>query len=122
MPKVSGVFCYSPRMEAFEKIHANPVSASIYDALLQYLNTLGEYSVEKKKSSLHITKQRAFLGVHPRSNGLLLNIVTEKPLRDAVIKKTEQVSANRYHNEMVLADASELSSKVKGWIAEAYQL
>lgn len=109
-------------MEAFEKIQANPVSASIYDTILAYLNTLGEYSVEKKASSLHIVKQRAFLGVHPRAKGLLLNIVTEKPLRGAAIKKAEQVSANRYHNEVLLAATSDLSSNVKQWIAEAYRL
>ena len=109
-------------MEAFEKIQSKPNSASIYDALIKYLDTLGEYSVEKKKSSLHIVKKRAFLGVHPRSNGLLLNIVTQEPIHDKIIKKTEKVSANRYHNGVLIVTKDELSGSVERWITEAYQL
>lgn len=109
-------------MEAFEKIQSNPVSYSIYTALIKYLDTLGKYSVEKKKSSLHIVKERAFLGVHPRSNGLLINIVTDKPIKNGLIHKSEQVSANRYHNEIVVSDTSELNKTVQDWIKEAYQL
>ncbi len=116
------VFAMLRPLEAFEEIQSNPSNASVYNALLTYLNTLGEYSVERKKSSLHIVKQRAFLGVHPRVNGLLLTIVTAKPLHDALIKKTEQVSANRFHNEVLLADDKELSGSILQWIAEAYRL
>ncbi|MCA9388427.1 DNA replication protein DnaC [Candidatus Berkelbacteria bacterium] len=109
-------------MEAYEKIQANPTSLLIYETLLEYLNTLGEYSVEKKKSSLHIVKDRAFLGVHPRSNGLLLNIVTAEPIVNRMIRKTEQVSANRYHNELLITDKDEINGSLKKLISKAYEL
>jgi hypothetical protein len=107
---------------ALDKISSNPHSASVYEALTSQLKSLGQYEVEVKKTSLHITHGRAFLGVHPRNNGLLINIVTDKPLTSERIKKTEQVSANRYHNEVSVADPNEINSQLVGWITQAYSL
>lgn len=75
---------------ALDTILGRPVCASIYDALLGLLRDIGTFDVEAKKTSLHITYGRAFLGVHPRSSALLLNIVTKDPLSDARIRRTER--------------------------------
>jgi hypothetical protein len=104
-----------------DRIKSNEASNSVYQALLAHLDALGDYEVEVKKTSLHITHGRAFLGVHPRSNGLLLTIVTNTPIVNSRLKKTEQVSANRHHNE-VIVNPGEFDAQLTGWIEQAYTL
>jgi hypothetical protein len=107
---------------ALERISANPQLTRVYAALTEQLDSLGPYTVEVKQSSLHIKSgRRAFLGVHPRRTGLLLNIVTDAPLSSPTITKTEQVSAHRYHNETMVSDRADLEA-AHGWITKAYDL
>jgi hypothetical protein len=107
---------------ALERISANPHLDRTYTALTEHLDSLGPYTVEVKQSSLHIKSgRRAFLGVHPRRAGLMLNIVTDAPLSGPRITKTEQVSANRFHNETMVTEIADLAP-VHEWIAEAYRL
>lgn len=107
---------------ALDKIQSDPMSAEIYEALLKALKAMGPFEVEVKKTSIHITHGRAFLGVHPRKAGLLLNIVTDQQLDDASMKKVEKVSANRYHNEILLTSPDELDDSVLQYIRQAYAL
>jgi hypothetical protein len=104
------------------KIQNNPVSAAIYSKVLELLDSFAVYDVEVKQTSLHVTHGKAFLGVHPRKDGLLLNIVTQSPIQSARLKKAEHVSANRYHNEIEIKSEEELEGDVTGWIKKAYQL
>jgi hypothetical protein len=110
------------KSEALDKIVTNTVSKGIYDALLSVLKGLGSYDIEAKKTSLHIAHGRAFLGVHPRRDGLLINIVTQHMLASDRIKKSEQVSANRWHNEVMITDPTQFDDELVGWITEAYGL
>ncbi len=104
------------------KIQSNYVSKVLYAKLLDLLNSIGNYEVEVKKTSLHIVNGRAFLGVHPRSKGLLINIVLSEPVDSKRLKKSERVSANRYHNEIVISDVEDIDSEVIDWLKEAYAL
>ncbi len=108
--------------DGLSKIRNNPLSLAVYDALLTKLRDFADFEIENKKTSLHITHGRAFLGVHPRKDGILLNIVTTAPLSDKRIKKTERVSANRYHNELILSSPKELNATLVLWLREAYTL
>ncbi|MCA9332819.1 DNA replication protein DnaC [Candidatus Saccharibacteria bacterium] len=107
---------------ALAKIKSNPVSAQVYERLVKELEKLGSYEVENKKTSLHIVHSRAFLGVHPRKHGILLNIVTSEPLENERLKKVERVSANRYHNEILVTTPSEIDEMLQGWLELAYSL
>lgn len=104
------------------KIKANSVSSEIYDELLTRLGAFAQFEVENKKTSLHIVHGRAFLGVHPRKDGLLLNIVTAEPLTSPRIKKSERVSANRCHNEVIVTSVQDLDKELMAWIELAYAL
>jgi hypothetical protein len=106
---------------AYGRIQGDPVLSALYQQLLRTLNALGEYDVETKKSSLHITHGAAFLGVHARTNGLLLNIVTDSPLIGDRVRKVEQLSARRCHNEVLVTDSAEFDAELAGWLREAYQ-
>jgi hypothetical protein len=104
------------------KIKANQVSSDIYDELIVRLGNFAQFDIENKKTSLHVVHGRAFLGVHPRKDGLLLNIVTAEPLASTRIKKTERVSANRYHNEIDVTSVQDLDKELLAWIEQAYGL
>jgi len=107
---------------ALEKIQSDSHTKEIYAKLIDEITTLGKFDVEPKKTSLHISNGRAFLGVHPRSNGLLLNIVLDSPLTSGRVKKVEQVSKNRFHNEILVTKTEEIDSELLGFIAKAYSL
>ena len=91
-------------------------------ALLAVLDGVGPHEIEVKKTSLHVMHGRAFLGIHPRSGGLLLNIVTTAPLTGDRVRKSEPVSRNRCHNEILVTTGHELDSHLTEWIRGAYAL
>lgn len=65
---------------------------------------------------------RAFLGIHPRANGLLLNIVTTECLAGSRIRKSEKISANRWHNAVLMTEPPEADDELQPWIEVAYAL
>jgi hypothetical protein len=106
--------------DGLSKVNANAVSAETYSRLMEVVNQLADVSVENKKSSIHITHKRAFLGVHPRKDALLLNVVTVEPIDSARVRRMERVSANRFHNELLLTGPDDVDAELEGWITEAY--
>ena len=104
------------------KIRDRETSLAVYDVLVDRLSTLGPFTTEVKKTSLHLVKERAFLGVHPRERGLLLNIVTTSPIETDRLHKFNQVSRNRCHNEVLVEDVEEVDAELISWIVSAYEL
>jgi hypothetical protein len=107
---------------ALDLIDRRPASKDAYAALLAVLDGMGPYQLEAKRSSLHFTRGRAFLGVHPRATGLLLNLVTTAPLTSSRVRRAEQISANRCHNEVLVTGSSDIDDELTGWITDAYRL
>jgi hypothetical protein len=107
---------------ALDKIAGNAASSSVYEALMTRLKTVGRFEVEPKAGSLHIVRGRAFLGVHYRKDGILLNIVLDHPLKGARIRAAEQVSRSRYHNEVLLSTVRDVDRELMDWVKEAYEL
>ncbi len=108
--------------DAFTKIQSDSYTKELYKKLIEQLNLLGKFYVERKKTSLHISHGRAFLGIHPRSNGLLINIVLDSKIDNPRIKKVDQVSKNRFHNEILVNQISEIDPMLINWIKKAYEL
>jgi hypothetical protein len=108
--------------DALAKIEANPQSATLYAQVLAIVEDLGECKVEVKQTSLHVVHGRAFLGIHPRKDGLLLNLVTTEPLRSDRLKKVDQVSANRWHNEVLVSSELDIDAQLRRWLKAAYRL
>jgi hypothetical protein len=86
------------------------------------LAPFGAYREEIKKTSIHLARNSAFLGVHPRKEHLLVIIKSDKPTKSRRIVKTEQVSANRWHLEVKIAAPSEIDKEFLGWARHAYDL
>jgi len=91
--------------------------------LLGRVRALGPIVEEMKKTSAHIVAGKgAFLGVHPRSSGLLVNIVLDHAPASPRIAKSERVSKCRFHNEVKISSQEDVDEELMGWIAQAYQL
>ena len=95
---------------------------TIYTRLLEALSTLGPFQEEPKKTSIHLVRNAGFAGVHPRKSYLYLNLRTDYPIDNPRIAKTEQVSKNRFHNELKLNSPDEVDEELIGWLKDAYAL
>jgi hypothetical protein len=98
------------------------VVRAIYDRLLVVLRTLGPFQEEPKKTSIHLVTTSGFAGVHPRKSFLYLNLRLDRALHGDRIARSEQVSKNRYHNEVKLFAPDQIDTELVGWLTEAYAL
>ena len=99
-----------------------PVVKSIYDRILKESRKFGKIVEEPKKTSIHLVNKSAFAGVATRKSALILNIKSAAPIKDARIKKSEQVSASRFHQEVKLVSPEEIDSTLIAWLKDAYTL
>jgi hypothetical protein len=102
---------------------AGPAALAVYKALIKALKPLGRVGVEVKKTSVHLAGAKsAFAGAHPRKTGVLLNIRSRAKIASPRIRKVEQVSANRFHNELLLSAPSDIDAELLVWLRGAYEL
>jgi len=99
-----------------------PVVKSIYDRILKEARKFGKVVEEPKKTSIHLVNKSAFAGVATRKSALILNIKSAAPIQHARIKKSEQVSASRFHQEVKLVSPEEVDSTLIAWLKDAYTL
>lgn len=72
---------------------------------------------------MHVVAEKgAFLGVHPRAGGALLNLVLDHALASPRLAKVEQVSRSPYHHEVKLAAEPAIDAELLAWIAGAYRI
>ena len=99
-----------------------PVVKSIYERILKETRKFGKVIEEPKKTSIHLVNKSAFAGVATQKVALVLNIKSTLPITHARIKKSEKVSASRYHQEIKLTSPDEVDSVLIGWLQEAYSI
>lgn len=107
---------------ARERIDGDPVSSEVYGSLTDQISTLPGCELQENASSFHVAHGRAFLGIHPRRGGILVNIVLDRQLDSARVHRAERVSANRWHNEIILRDPEQIDPELLAWIREGYDL
>ena len=100
----------------------DPEARKIYGAILAATASFGAVKAEEKKTSVHLVARTAFAGVHPRKGAVLLNIRSDAPIKSKRIRKLEQVSANRFHNEMLIDSPAGVDGEIVGWLKTAYLL
>ena len=100
-----------------------PVVQEIYQRITAALHEIGPFTEEPKKTSIHLVRKSGFGGIHPRKHFLILNVRLARALQeDPRLAKTEQVSRNRYHNEIKIATPNEVDGELIAWLKEAYTL
>ena len=100
----------------------DPQVLATYRALTTATAALGAFEEQAKTASIHLARKSAFAGVHPRKSAILLVLRTGGPIESERVRKRERVSANRWHNELLVASPAELDAELLGWLAEAYAL
>ena len=96
------------------------VVKSIYERILKETRKFGKVIEEPKKTSIHLVNKSAFAGIATQKVALVLNIKSASPIKHARIKKSEQVSASRFHQEVKLTSLDEVDSVLISWLQEAY--
>ncbi len=99
-----------------------PEVKKLFSDLQVKLKKFGPIIIEEKKTSFHIKNKSSFAGVHPRKNYFILNIVSSTPIKSPKLMKQEQVSKNRFHNEIKIEKIEDMSSEVINWLKNAYAL
>ncbi len=100
----------------------DPNVKSVYERLLSETRKFGPVLEEPKKTSIHLVNKSAFAGVTTRKDALILNIKSSAPIQHPRFKKSERVSAGRYHQELKLTSPGEVDGLVVGWLKAAYLL
>ena len=98
------------------------VVPAIYRRLIEVLHALGPFQEEPKKTSIHLVHTSGFAGIHPRKSFLYLNLRMDRPLQGERVAKSEQVSKNRYHNEVKVTAPDDVDGELIEWLKEAYAL
>ena len=100
----------------------DPIVKSIYDRILKESYKFGKVLEEPKKTSIHLVNKSAFAGVAAQKTALVLNIKSASPITDARIRKSEKLSASRFHQEVKLTTPAEVDDVLIGWLQAAYLL
>lgn len=110
--------------EAVERVFARsePEVRALVRTLIARALALPGAAVDPKGTCLHLNHRVAFAGLHPRRAALFLNLRTSAPIESPRIRRREQASANRYHNEMLVASPGEIDDELMGWVAAAHAL
>jgi hypothetical protein len=99
-----------------------PEVHELYRALLLFCRDLGPFSVEEKKTSVHLVRKSAFAGVHPRRKHLVLTVKSASEIDSDRIFKSEQVSKSRWHHEIKLVDLKDLNPELLDWLRDGYNI
>jgi hypothetical protein len=103
---------------------AREQSLAIYQRLRERLAG-SPAAVEVKQTCIHLvagTGGTAFAGVHPRKQAVLLNLRLATALEGPRIRRVEQASRNRYHNELLIESPDAVDGELLGWMEDALQL
>lgn len=113
-----------PKNAAVDALFENkqPNVRAAYDQILAGLTKIGPVKAEPKKTSIHLVRQTSFAGAHPKKAWLDLTIRSDAPIKSARIRNQEQVSKNRWHQDVRLTSAAEVDREVVAWLKQAYAL
>lgn len=100
----------------------DPVVRAIYQKILTAARANGPFVEDPKKTSIHLARKTAFVGVATRNNALLLTVKSDRDIRSPRIEKREHTSANRWHLVVRLEDPRDVDPEIKGWLKNAFAL
>lgn len=109
---------------ALEALFANkdPQVRTVYVKVLSSLSKVGPVKAEAKKTSIHLVRETSFAGAHPKKAWLDLTIRSDRPIKSPRVRAQEQVSKNRWHQDVRLTSPADVDAEVVGWLKSAYAL
>jgi hypothetical protein len=118
----SGTMPFMPVLSDNALAAASPEAALLYQRLRAALQPFGPFQEEVKKTSVHLVRKSAFVGVHFRRNHIQLTIKATGPIDSPRIVQTEQVSKNRWHCEVKVTSEADVDRELLAWAKTAYEL
>jgi hypothetical protein len=98
----------------------DPAVRALYDKLLEVLNQFGAIIEEPKKTSIHLVRKSALVGVETRKSYLLLNIKSDHRIESPRIFNTDQPSANRFHHKIRIESLEDFDQELESWLKAAH--
>ena len=77
-------------------INKDPAVRALYDQLLKTLNKIGPIEEDPKKTSIHINRKSALIGVETRKDCLLLTIKADHEINNPRIEKWRRYLPNGF--------------------------
>jgi len=99
-----------------------PSVRALYDLLLKTLVKFGPIEEDPKKTSIHINRNSALVGVETRKDCLLLTIKADHQINSPRIEKLEQISAQRFYHKVRIRSVEDFDAELNSWLKDAYQL
>jgi len=103
-------------------VNKDPAVRTLYDQLIKALNKIGPIEEDPKKTSIHINRKSALIGVETRKNYLLLTIKADHKINNPRIEKTEQISSRRFYHKVKISSATDYDAELISWLKDAYSL
>ena len=101
---------------------ARPDVPATYAALLTAAESLGRFTIETKKTCIHLVSGSAFAGVHPQKGKMWITVKSEERLDSPRIRKAEQASARRFYCDVDLFGPADVDAELIGWLKASYDL
>jgi hypothetical protein len=95
---------------------------AVYAKLVKAVRKFGPVAEERGERSVLLRSRGGFVGVHPKREGLDLQIVTDHAIRAGRVTKVDSVSARRFHVHVRLVHETEVDAELLAWLREAYDL
>lgn len=101
---------------------SDPIVSEIYRQVKAAARACGPFVEETRKTSIHLVRDTAFAGVRVRKSALQLTLKAAQDVKSARIAKREQVSAHRWHLDLVLRAPDDVDRELTSWMKAAYAL
>jgi hypothetical protein len=95
---------------------------ALYDHLLKTLHKIGPVEEDPKKTSIHINRKSALIGVETRKDCLLLTIKADHEIAHPRIEKVERISAKRFYHKVRVSSIKDYDAQLASWLKDAYTL
>jgi len=103
-------------------VNKDPSIRALYDRLLEILNKFGPVTEAPKKTSIHIDRNSAIVGVEARRDCILLTIKADHKIASPRIEKHEEISARRIYHKVRIKSLKDYDAELKGWLKDSYKL
>jgi hypothetical protein len=97
-----------------------PVYRDIYDALTDFMSTLGTVHADVVKVGVFLKRQRKIAEIRPKARSLSLDLILPRRVDDPRISRTIPISADRIAHMVKLTKLEDLDDQLLDWLTEAY--
>jgi hypothetical protein len=97
-----------------------PAYREIYDALVDFLSTLGDVHADAVTVGVFLKRDRKLAEVRPMARCLSLNLELSRRIDHPRVSRAMRISANRTANIVKLTHVDDIDDEVRAWLAEAY--